>query len=173
MESAHYIPYARQALNYPVITSYKTRYEKLSHNGSSNQVSPRWQKYYIVTDLLTDLLHSTGCITWHRCIYIYIYFMMTSSNGNIFRFIGHLSGDSPVTGEFLAQRPVTRSFDVFFDLLLNKRLRKQTRGWWFETPSRPLWRHYNVLFITITCIKLPATYPNTVQSYHSVVRYQL
>ena len=73
MESAHCIPYARQALNYPVITSYKTRYEKLSHNGSSNQVSPRWQKYYIVTDLLTDLLHSTGCITWHRCIYIYIY----------------------------------------------------------------------------------------------------
>ena len=30
--------------------------------------------------------------------------------------------NSPVTGEFLAQRPVTRSFDVFFDLRLNKRL---------------------------------------------------
>ena len=35
------------------------------------------------------------------------------------------------------QRPVTRSFDVFFDLRLNKRLRKQSWGWWFETPSRP------------------------------------
>ena len=31
-------------------------------------------------------------------------------------------GNSPVTGEFPSQRPVTRSFDVFFDLRLNKRL---------------------------------------------------
>ena len=29
------------------------------------------------------------------------------------------AGNSPVTGEFPAQRPVTRSFDVFFDLCLN------------------------------------------------------
>ena len=41
------------------------------------------------------------------------------------------------------QRPVTRSFDVFFDLRLNKRLSKQPWGWWFETLSRPLWRHRN------------------------------
>ena len=40
--------------------------------------------------------------------------MMTSSNGNIFRVTG--------PGEFPTQRPVTRSFDVFFDLRLNKRL---------------------------------------------------
>ena len=53
------------------------------------------------------------------------------------------AGNSPVPGEFLAQRPVTRSFDVFFDLRLNKRLSKQSWGWWFETPSRPLWRHCN------------------------------
>ena len=53
------------------------------------------------------------------------------------------AGNSPVPGEFPAQRPVTRSFDVFFDLRLNKRLRKQSWGWWFETPSRPLWRHCN------------------------------
>ena len=49
----------------------------------------------------------------------------------------------PVTGEFPAQRPVTRSFDVFSDLRLIKRLSKQSRDWWFETPSRPLWRHCN------------------------------
>ena len=41
------------------------------------------------------------------------------------------------------QRPVTRSFDGFFDLPLNKGLCKQWRRWWFETPSRPLWRHCN------------------------------
>ena len=55
------------------------------------------------------------------------------------------AGNSPVTGEFPAQRPVTRSFDVFFDLHLNKRLSKQSWGWWFHTPSRPLWRHCNVI----------------------------
>ena len=54
------------------------------------------------------------------------------------------AGNSPVHGEFPTQRPVTRSFDGFFDLRLNKRLSKQSWGWWFETLSRPLWRHSNV-----------------------------
>ena len=53
------------------------------------------------------------------------------------------AGNSPVTGEFPTQRPVTPSFDVFFDLRLNKRLSKQSWGWWFETLSRPFWRHCN------------------------------
>ena len=53
------------------------------------------------------------------------------------------AGNSPVTGEFLAQRPVTWSFDVFFDLRLNKLLSKQQSGWWFQMPSCPLWRHCN------------------------------
>ena len=37
-------------------------------------------------------------------------------------------GNSPVTGEFPAQRPVTRGFDVFFDLRLKKRLSKPSWG---------------------------------------------
>ena len=53
------------------------------------------------------------------------------------------AGNSSVTGELPAQRSLTRSFDVFFDLRLNKRLSKQSWGWWFETLSRPLWRHCN------------------------------
>ena len=53
------------------------------------------------------------------------------------------AGDSGSPPWFPAQRPVTRSFDVFFDLHLNKRLSKQWWSWWFETPSRPLWRHRN------------------------------
>ena len=53
------------------------------------------------------------------------------------------AGNSPVPGEFPAQRPVTRSFDVYFDLHLNKRLNEQSWGWWFETLSCPLWRHCN------------------------------
>ena len=69
---------------------------------------------------------------------------MTSSNGNIFRVTGPLSEEFTGPGESPTQRPVTRSFDVFFDLRLNKRLSKQSWGWWFETLSRPLWRQCNV-----------------------------
>ena len=68
---------------------------------------------------------------------------MTSSNGNIFRVTGHLCG------EFPAKRPVTRSFDVFFDLRLNKQLSKQSWGWWFEMLLHPLWRHCNVISVII------------------------
>ena len=52
-------------------------------------------------------------------------------------------GNPPVTGRFTSQRPVTRSFDVFFDLRLNKRLIERPRCQWFETPSRSLLRHCN------------------------------
>ena len=68
-------------------------------------------------------------------------FMMTSSNGNIFRVIGPLCGEFTGPGEFPTQRPATRSFDVFFDLRLNKRLSKQPWDWWFEAPSWSLWCH--------------------------------
>ena len=69
---------------------------------------------------------------------------MTSLNGNIFRVTGYLCGE--FTGHRWipsTQRPVTRGFDDFFDLLLHKRLSKQSRGWWFETPSRLYWSHCN------------------------------
>ena len=76
------------------------------------------------------------------------------------------AGNSPVTGEFPAQGPVTRSFGVFLDLHLNKQFSKQSRRRWFVTPSRSLWRHCND--------KLPVCYrhcgcwwPHTVCS-HSV-----
>ena len=57
---------------------------------------------------------------------------------------------SPVNSP--AQRPVMRSFDVFFDLHLNKGLSKQWWGWWFETPSCPLWRHCNDTERLVHCI---------------------
>ena len=59
------------------------------------------------------------------------------------------AGMSPVTGKFPSQRPVTRSFEVYFDPYLNKRLSKQSRRWWFETPSFSLWHHCNVGHITV------------------------
>ena len=86
--------------------------------------------------------------TMHILLMVYfLVFMMTSSNGNIFRVTGPLRGEFTGPGEFPAQRPVPRSFDVFFDLSLNKRLSKQPWGWWFETPPRSLWRQCNVLVL--------------------------
>ena len=91
--------------------------------------------YNILTSPWTKALICT-------CVVVINVGMMASSNGNIFRVTGPLCGEE-ITGEFPSQRPVTRNFDVCFDLRLNKRLRKQSWGWWFETPSRPLWRHSN------------------------------
>ena len=64
------------------------------------------------------------------------------------------SGNSPVTGEFPAQRAASRSFDVFFYPRLNKWLSEQSRCWWFETSSRPLWRHYNVFKLWLSSGRL-------------------
>ena len=75
-----------------------------------------------------------------QTVHVYVVYMMTSSNWKNFRVL--VGGwDSPVTGEFPSQRPVTRGVDAFFDLRLNKRLSKPSGRWWFETPSRSLWRH--------------------------------
>ena len=93
---------------------------------------------------------SGGLLGWLLC-------MMTSSNG-FFCVTGPLNGQY-TDRWWIPQRPVTRSFDVFFDLRLNKRLNKQSRRRWFETPWRSLWRHCNVCKIvtfgkakqTLTC----------------------
>ena len=66
-------------------------------------------------------------------------------------------GNSPVTDEFPLQRPVTRSFEVFFDLRLNKRLSKQSIRWWFETPSCPLWCHSKIYKARLQCIRSRTT----------------
>ena len=55
--------------------------------------------------------------------------LMTSSNGNVIRVTG------PLCGEFTGH--------VFFHLRMNKRLSKQSWGWWFETPSWSFWCHCN------------------------------
>ena len=79
-------------------------------------------------------LQCTGACSWWR------HQMETFS-----ALLAICAGNSPGTGEFPAQRPVTRSFDIFFDLRLNKWLSKQWWCWWFETLSPPLWRHCNVV----------------------------
>ena len=104
----------------------------------------------------------------------YLPLMMTSSNGNIFRVTGPLCGEFTGPGEFPIQRPVTRSFDVFFYPSLNKRLSKQPWGWWFETLSWSLWRQCNVAqrswYDTCTCT-LASMIPEHTRHYiHTYVR---
>ena len=65
--------------------------------------------------------------------------------------IVHIGSPShcPFAPAFTGHRwiPCTKVSDAelwyFSDLHLNKRLNKQSWGWWFKTPSCPLWRHYN------------------------------
>ena len=84
-------------------------------------------------------------------------YMMMSANGNIFRVTGHLWGEFTGHRWIPTQRPVMRSFDISFDLRLNKRLSKQSWGWWYETSSCSLWRHCSDIgtkrLISDRCIK--------------------
>ena len=77
--------------------------------------------------------------------------MMTLSKGNIFRVTGPLRGNSP-------------SFDVFFNVHLNKRLSKQSWGWWFEISSCLLWHHCNDL----TEFPEPLFYSNL--AFHQMIK---
>ena len=97
--------------------------------------------------------------------------MMTSSNGNIFRVTGPLCGEFTGPGEFPTQRPLPRSFDVFFDLCLNKRLSKRPWGWSFETPSWSLWRQCNDLWVSRKFIidVSESIFPNI--CYHSMKQH--
>ena len=121
-----------------------------------NRLSPipkssRWYQY-IYMQTATYNKHPQTCfykhnryvnhikITVHSIRYVYLCFTWWRHQMETFSALLALSA-------LLAQMPVTRSFDVFFDRRLNKRLSNQSWGWRFETPSRSLWRHCNV-FIT-------------------------
>ena len=70
--------------------------------------------------------------------------MMTPSNENNFSaLLAFCERDPPVTGGFPSWRLATRSFDVFFELRLNKRLGKQSKRRWFQTLSCSLWSYCN------------------------------
>ena len=83
------------------------------------------------------------------------------------RYWPFVRGIQPVPGDFPTQRPVTRTFNVFFDMRLNKRLSKQWWGWWIETPSRPLWRHCNDKVVSGT--QSSFRYRNVTYASHGVL----
>ena len=91
-------------------------------------------RHKLLAELMNDL-------TWMRIFLSWWCHQMETFSA----LLAFCAGNSPVTGEFPTQRTVTRSFDVFFDLRLNKRLSKQSWGWWFETLSWSLWCHCNAM----------------------------
>ena len=87
------------------------------------------------------------CLEPDTFIYTNYMHMMMSSNWNLFRVTGPLCEGFTGRRWISSRRPVTRSFDVLFDLCLNKQLCKQSERMWFETPPCSLWRHCNELII--------------------------
>ena len=105
--------------------------------------------FYSLWDLMFGLntlysvVWSVTVYEWHVSIHFIILIWWRHQMETFSALLALCAGNSPLPGEFPTQRLVTRSFDVFFDLCLNKRLSKQPWGWWFETLSRSLWRHCN------------------------------
>ena len=118
--------------------------------------SGKWRPFCLGLNVLTGLLrdnhkrdmrpsvvyHESASQTGGNDEQLY---MMTSSNGNIFRVTGHLCGE--FTGPWWIPRTKASDEELWCFLwsASHKRLSKQSPGWWFETPSRPLWRHCNEL----------------------------
>ena len=74
---------------------------------------------------------------YHRCLQTFSP-LWRHQMETFFALLAFCVENSPVTGECPSQRPVTRIFDDFFDLRLNKRFSKQKRRRWFEKLSRSL-----------------------------------
>ena len=101
---------------------YKTLYLKLS--------CAKWQPFCLGLHVYTACPSYMSRYRWHQ--------METFS-----ALLALWEGNSPVTGEFPSQRPVTLTFGGLFALRLKKRLSEQSKRRWLETSSRPLWRHCN------------------------------
>ena len=91
-------------------------------------------------------------LPFHENIHVHIYSFMRDKCTGCMAFESFMSvahddviqwKHFPRYWPFVRGRPVSRSFDIFFELRPNKLLSKQPGGWWFEAPSRPLWRHCN------------------------------
>ena len=86
------------------------------------------QPIYKLTSLQTNI---------HDWVTIITINTMTSLNGNIFHVTGHLCGE--FTGHRWIPRKKASDAELWCFLWseLNKRLSKQSWGWWFDSPSHP------------------------------------
>ena len=83
-------------------------------------------KTFVLVSPINNNSASVQAVNWLRT-------MMSPSNATFSALLALCAENSPVTGEFPSQWPVTRSFDAFFDLRLHKRSSKQSACRWFET----------------------------------------
>ena len=113
----------------------------LFHTFLSSKMEPT-AIWLSLTEITNMILHIVHALSWFLVFKCRIYFghnnMMTSSNGNIYALLALCAGNSPVTGEFphKGQWRGALMFSLICALVYGW-------GWWFETPSRPLWRHFN------------------------------
>ena len=107
-----------------------------------------WENYFYSSDLIMIQWTSQAMIST-VCTYKNLLrsFMRSHQMETFSALLALCVRNSPVTDEFPSQKPVTQSFDVFFDLRLNKWLSKQSWGRWFQMPPHPLWRYCNVLIL--------------------------
>ena len=115
-------------------------------NGSNQQkvlvqIMPWWQTGYIShymnqNDIVVQFIDAHGSPVWGQGNRNVGNTWWRHQMETFLALLALCAGNSPVTGEFHTQNPVTRSFYVFFHLCLNKWLSKQSWGWWFEKPSR-------------------------------------
>ena len=126
-----------------VLDRWRARHTRPARWSDTLRIRPvRWRKWNRIRIDLARLADPIGVIliVKHSAI-----FMMTSSNGNLFRVTGHLCGE--FTG--LRWIPRTKASDAglwcFLWHVPDKRLSKQSWGWWSETQSGSLWRHSNVV----------------------------
>ena len=106
----------------------------------------------LLTDRLLEFMKPLFSTTYSRIFLSRRWTQKTWCRHQMETFSGLLAicaGNSPVPDEFPTQRLETRSFDVFFDMRLNKPLSKQSWGWWFETLSP----HYDVIVMKF-CLML-------------------
>ena len=97
------------------------------------------------------LSHTYRCIGWFYTAYAASFVVVTSSSihadiikwKQIQRYWPFVRGIQRSPANSPHKGSVTRSFYIFFDLHLNKWLSKQSWGWLFKMPSRPLWCYCN------------------------------
>ena len=124
-------------------------------------IEAQWRIYASVNYAIIGSDNGLSAVRRHPIIWTNDGLLSIRPRGQIFHWnlIWHSKvfiQENPVTGELPSQRPMTRSFDVFFDLRLNTRLGKQSRRWWFQTPSHSSKRNCNETVLSIsngnTCI---------------------
>ena len=126
--SLHGIQYDTNHLRYIPYEIRKMADGEINEQGSSNPESGSWNPQPL--QLIICIVYAGN-------------HMMTSSNWDIFRVTG------PLCGEFTGPRwiPLTKASDAelwcFLWSLPEQTVGKHSRRWWFEVPSRPLWRHHN------------------------------